>query len=510
MSRIYVVEPGPTGGPGAMGAQILMQALVRAGHSIAHIRLVNRDVPLVVTEIATGERSQPAASDLPAPDAWYISTITVRQWVHLGPLFRRLGLAPLAADRGPDDPLVVFGGQTSYAPEPIVAFADIVALGDGELTGVGIAALLHAGHAKREVMTLLDGVDGYYVPFHHPHGRPRFVRVEQRSYDPVIVRPGEPGQRQAINLEIARGCKSKCAFCPIGWAGGTYREAEKTAVETALAEHAGKRIWTFAPDYSAVSWVGELEAVLDRHGCSPVSRDARIDYTQRHLDRGGQVRDFAFGIEGLSERLRHALAKPLSRDLILDVMGKLSGRVREVKWYMIVGLPGETDADLVEFIDLLTALRGVYDGRLIISPTPLQSVPHTPLQWIDNHYSEGGGRRAVAIRDTLRSWWQADNSLHWTCYVASHRELHEHSAFLQRMDQRAAAYLLALDGHESRIQSGRWRQHASSLGIDVDAVLDAIPAGAETPWSHVEVGMPPDRVRAGWERYQRVMGVAAA
>src|SRR5690606_8126837 len=158
------------------------------------------------------------------PDAYYISTIYTRQWTYLPSLFRRLGISLWQRERSEGDPLVAFGGQTSYAPEPIADFADVIALGDGELTGNYIAGLIDQGVPQRDILTGLDGRRGVYVPSRYPgDDRPAFKRWEADAYEPRIIYPGDNSDSRPT-IEVARGCRSKCAFCPIGWAGGTYRE----------------------------------------------------------------------------------------------------------------------------------------------------------------------------------------------------------------------------------------------------------------------------------------------
>lgn len=498
MARIYVTEPGSTGGVGAMGVKILVASLRAAGHTVTRVRLDKRDEggtnPLfdgLLDEVAADARW------LPRPDAWYVSALYVRQFVDVPDMFRRIGLEPRAEDRKQTDPLVVFGGQFAIAPEPLALFADVIAFGDGELTGTAIGTLLDRRSDKTGLINEVVERRGFYVP---SAGIVPVERLEGEVYAPIVV--DQRGSHVPI-IELARGCRSRCAFCPIGWAGGSYREGDPATIREGIAALRTRRVNLFAPDYSSVTWVENLEEFVERAGCRTIGRDARVDATHRHLVHGHGVKQYSFGVEGISERLRRAVGKPLAAEKLLETMSLLErGGVRSVRWYMILGLPGETDADLAEFHSTLEAVRAVYSGSLDVSQTHLQPVPHTPLQWVDGHYQPDAAARAVRTIDWCKSIWQERR---WLAGQFKGRELHEHDTWLQRADRRAAAYIIALNGNKAKLADGRWRDVAEEVGIDVDSALDAIEPGKTTPWSHVRPGPDPLMVHRGWENYQRAV-----
>lgn len=470
---IGIIEPMPTGGVGAMGVRLLHAALRRHGHVAEIVRR------------RPGDLLPP-----PRPAAWFVSCLYPRQWLHVARTLDWAGVARRSIDRRADDPLIAFGGQAMLAPSPIAPFADVIALGDGEVTGVLLAELAARGLPRHAIMERLVGQHGYWVPSLDPAGR--LVRVERQRVEVVAME-----YRGQTTIEVARGCRSKCAFCPIGWAGGTYREAPAADVVAEIGRRRG-RVNLYAPDYSAVVHAVEYDGALASAGCRHAGRDSRIDYAARHLAAGGQYRSYSFGIEGTSERLRRALAKPLSSELILQTLHALRD-VQGIKLYIIVGLPGETACDRREFIDLLSDIRRVYPGRMEITPTHFQSIPHTPLQWAANWHDSDA---YAWVRD-LRAWARDRHtgSMRDGLMVAEAkgRELHEHDAWLQRASALAADYLDTAT--ESRVTSGAWRDAASAVGCQVD--LSALDEHAVTPWTHVDVGIEPERVLAAWRRYSR-------
>lgn len=488
MSRIYVVEPGASGGIGVMGMKILMQALRNAGHDARRVRLHRKIRSPVQTSLWAESEDVADAAILPRPDAWFVSVLYVRQFVELAAMFAAMGVAPLTRDRLPSDPLVAFGGQFSIAPAPLADLADVIALGDGEITGVRLAAMLDAGATRADVMREVDGERGFWVP---SRSDGPLLRAERDGYDLIEIRSDS-----RATIELARGCASKCAFCRIGWAGGKYREAPPEQVKAALQRNAGRAVNVFAPDFSSVSWVDGALNEVQAAGCRNTGVDARADATHRLLKRGDGVKNYAFGVEGLSERLRAAVGKPLSRERLISVMRELGdGGVGYVRWYMILGLPGEDARDVAEMVDTLRLTRSAYRGTLGLSFTILAPTPHTPLERDSGQWTQGPAETRQQILDTMAELAREDGGRQWFSPGIKGREQHEYDVSAMRAT-RAAGERLAT-ARPADVQSGRWREY-------VDGEIGPVPWDAPTPWSHVE-GPAVDTLRAARDRYARTL-----
>jgi hypothetical protein len=261
----------------------------------------------------------------------------------------------------------------------------------------------------------------------------------------------------------------------------------------------------FAPDYSSVSNSGEIESIIDRAGCSNSSRDGRADATLRNIRTGGGVKSYSFGIEGLSERLRKAVNKPISDSDIVTVMRALQdGGVGIVRWYVILALPGETDSDCHKFIELLSAIREVYRGRLDVTTTHLHGLAHTPLQWIDGHFSEAAASRERAIVE----WAKEKNiaglapgglrgcEMYFGGMVG--RKTHDADGYLYRAGREASAAIENANSVAARVKDGRWAN-----GIDVESSLRAKSVDEPLPWDNVKTGVPKKSLALAWKTYQR-------
>jgi radical SAM superfamily enzyme YgiQ (UPF0313 family) len=496
MARIYITEPGTTGGIGALGMRILLAAMRRAGHDATRVRFYRKPPAATQRDLFAKPPAQVAdASSLARPDAWFISLLNVRQFWQLPDLFRRMGLALWRDERGNVDPLVAFGGSAMIQPAPVAAFADVIALGDGEATGPVIAEAVADG--KRRALNALDGQRGFWVT---SNSEGQLTRLEGGDRDP-LVRPGA-GDTVRHAVEVARGCRRKCVFCPIGWAGGTYREAPFGAIARAIETLRGKSANFFAADFSSVRYIGELEHAIQRAGCRNTGRDARLDQAMINIEAELPAKAYSFGIEGMTERLRRAVLKPISDERILETMAALqSAGVGIVRWYMILALPSETDGDAEHFTSLLGKMRDVYHGRLEVTMTHFQPLAHTPLQWVDGHYSEASARRLAAMFERIKASIVSDReSGHAFCDIyfsnPTQRETHDSDGYLYRAGPEAAGIIARVDSVAAKLKDGRWRE-----GADIDGALRERQVGEPLPWDNVHAGIPRSKAEMAYRRF---------
>jgi len=481
VSTINVVEPGPTGGPGAMGALIMIAALRREGHTVNHCKLGKSPT----LDLFSGQREE--------PDAWFVSCLYVRQFRGLRLLFERMGVPLWRRQRTERDALVVFGGQAMATPAPIQPFADIVALGDGELTATRIAALLDSS-SKPAIVEAVSGRPGFWTPL-----SPSLVAAYTRL-EPVVVRPGTRGNPTA---EVARGCRSKCLYCTIGWAGGPYREAKPADIRSIVRAHRGRSLSLFAPDFGGVSYVEDVTEWLSEFRCNQTARDTRLDalvgLPEQHTD---SMRSVQFGLDAPSYRLRRAVGKHIPGAMVLDAYRRFERTgLRHTRLMMIVGYPGETEDDRDEFGELLEQIAEVYTGMVDITMSLLDPAPHTPLQYADAHHKGDAYAWSRALyRKASASW----DHRQWLISRSKGAENYEHEMYLRRADEGAAEYLAGAANSRSWVEAGRWRTSAGPLR------LDAFEPGTETAWDHVRVGPGSASTASAWAAYRRRVGVGVS
>lgn len=320
--------------------------------------------------------------------ALLVSMMDSRHMWRLVPWLRRVGVPERAVDRGDADPIVVVGGQAATAPAPITDYADVVYIGEAEAHAAELLHVIARGGPRRQVLEAAAAIPGCWVPRHQPADHvvdkveTADIGISLRHRLSVSLSPNP-------RLEIARGCKSRCGFCALGWRS-TYRENSSEAVADAVAEIAADGIHQLhlsAGDAEGHSRIDAIRAGLAAHDIRDHGWTGRLDTIRDCSVSAGKM--FAIGLEGASHRLRRAVGKPrLTEDYVAtEVEAYWRAGGRRMLWHLIGGLPGETDADADELDRLLrrvmsvAATIGGSPPTLEVARQPFGPLPHTPMQW---------------------------------------------------------------------------------------------------------------------------------
>jgi len=307
------------------------------------------------------------------------------------------GVEPERERRDVDGPAVVVGGPLTRANAlPLGALADVVVVGDGEPAMDALLAHIRSGGTTDagSVVQALQGVAGVWIPA--LDAMPPPPCEAGASCLPVVSAVATPHSSfpDLTLVEISRGCPKSCTFClgrkpdVVPQGNPVLRTASTDSILAALP-----------PDCKGAGIIGAalsfhpgLETILEwlaARGLKAGLSSLRADRVTPELARllkatGGEVLTVA--ADGISERVRAGIRKDVAEEELLRcaALGKQAG-IHALKLYAMVGLPGETDQDVLEFADLLNRLNAqlpVIASLSVFVPkkgTPLESAPFGPV-----------------------------------------------------------------------------------------------------------------------------------
>jgi radical SAM superfamily enzyme YgiQ (UPF0313 family) len=484
--------------------------------------LTNSRTPLVTLE------SQSTVGEF---DVLAFSVSFEWDYVNILTMLRLAGVPIYAAERGPRHPLIVIGGAVTFVnPEPLAPFADVIAAGEGEVLVPALDRAFHAAGDRSALLKILAGSRGFYVPsFYEPQygsdGRLSGYRVSQESDAPVPVRKAALKTTEAIDppatgiftpdtefgsrflVEVVRGCANLCRFC---WAGYNYLPVRAFPADRILelAERA-------RPHSSKVGLVSialcdhpEIERILARlhemgYSISPASLrlDDLTESIVRTLRASGE-RTITIAPETGSDRLRRVINKTVTNDEILDRAEIIfANGFENLKLYYMIGLPTETDDDLVAIRDLTLELRermlryarprGAV-GRIIGSVNPLIPKPGTAYQWLP---MESDANVDLKIK-RLRSLTAGIDNVYFN--IKSERHSY-YQALLSLGDQRVAPVIAAAERNGQN-----WRAAVAETGIDADSYIFRDRSQDRVlPWDIIDGGMKASFFHAEYDKSLR-------
>ena len=445
------------------------------------------------------------------------------------------GLPLRTADRGEESPLIIAGGTCAYNSEPLAPFIDIFCLGEGEDVLLELLELYrrarNEGWRRRELLVAAARIPGLYVPSLYEvtygedgvvtavtptEGAPsvvtkRIVQDFEHSYFPTkTIVPSTEIVHDRVMLEVFRGCIRGCRFCQAGYAYRPVRpRSPQRLLEQGIAacRDSGYQEMTLSSlstsDYRPLE--GLCDGLLDwcePHKVSLSLPSLRADnFSMGLMERLQHVRKsgLTFAPEAGTQRLRDAINKNVTEeDLLTSCRTAFSGGWSSEKLYFMLGLPTETDEDVLGIAELARKVLQVWRDvtpnrrrgcRITVSTACFVPKPHTAFQWEPQVEREEYLRRVKLLRDNMR---EKSITYHWHDPETSFLE-----AVFSRGDRRLADAIEAawrdgakFDSWSEYFSLERWLKALAACGLDPAFYANRTRSRDEVlPWSCVSTGV---------------------
>ena len=445
------------------------------------------------------------------------------------------GLPLRSADRKGLKNIVFAGGVCAYNPEPLAEFIDFFSLGEGEDSTVEIVSLYDRakaeGWSKEQFLLEVSKIPGMYVPSFYRHeynedgtlaaivplnGAPkkvtkRIVQDLDKAYFPTeMIVPSTEIVHDRANLEVFRGCIRGCRFCQAGFC---YRPIRKKSPEVLyqqavqVLENSGNNEITVSSlstsDYRGLKELtDELLPYCAQHKISLSVPSLRADNFSRELMQKLQTirkTGLTFAPEAGTQRLRDVINKNLTEEEILTTCANaFAGGWNNVKLYFMLGLPTETDEDVLGIAELVykvilawkeNAVNKKRGLRVHVATAYFVPKPFTPFQWEQQITPQEYLRRCKLLKEHFYS-----KSIEYDYHSP---DLSCLEAVFARGDRRLGPVIEAavksgarLDGWDEYFNYSKWYDAFRACNVE-ESFYTTRGYGEEEilPWDTIDIGV---------------------
>lgn len=445
---------------------------------------------------------------------------------HLLTILDQAGIPLRSSERSARHPLVIAGGVACFLnPEPIAPFIDCFLLGEAEGILPRFFQVFEPGRDKQELLkNLACRVPGAYVPaFYHARYHAdgtlatfepledvplKIKRVYLKNLDQIstcsaVLTPHTTFDRTFL-IEVGRGCPHGCRFCSAGFIYRPPRFRPMAQLKQTIDRGARltDRIGLVG---AAVSDLPEIEELCAKFN----DQNIRISFSSLRADRltpgllsilkKSDVKTATIAPEVGSERMRRVINKGITEEDVLTAATMLvENGIPNLKLYFMIGLPGETGADIDAIIKLakqikhrfLTSSRArKHIGTITISLNSFVPKPATPFQWAAMDEVGTLKKKIKTIKNELKKVanLRINSDIPRWAYL---------QAMFSRGDRKVADILLMAHANK-----GNWAQTLKTAPVNSDFyVLRERKLDEKLPWDFIDHGIKKSYLRQEYQR----------
>lgn len=433
------------------------------------------------------------------------------------------GIPLKAKDRGDEYPIVQAGGPCMCNPEPMADFFDLFTIGDGEEIMAQIAELKLKFKDKKTFLKEAAKLQGVYVPAfmdveYDENGKiagfkgiTKVTKALVKDLDKAVfpekfgVASTEAVFDRAI-IEVARGCYRSCRFCQAGF---LYRPVRPRSVETltkqacSIVRNGGYPELSLnslsTGDYPELSKL--LDSINEQLPDIKMSLPSlRVDSFESNFAKFARQSSITFAPEAGTQRLRDVINKDITEE---EIMRGAENAFRlgynSIKLYFMIGLPTETDEDLLGIADIVRKIKSVYGRnpaalralRVSVSVSTFIPKPFTPFQYERQITKEEVEHKIAVLKKEL---FIKGVTFSWNDFGLSEIE-----AVIARGDRRVGQVIenayrngCVFDGWQQYFKLDEWYNALSDCGLKTTDFTREYGEDEILPWDFINLFIDKD------------------
>lgn len=459
-----------------------------------------------------------------------------------------LGQVPVRTrERGENDPFVIVGGPCVYNPEPLADFFDLAIIGEGEEVIVELMNLYKKWKAdgkpggRNGFLHLAVKISGIYVP--------EFYEVKYKKDQTIAsveaIEPDAPAMiekriikdmdsvnypispivpfgeivHDRIMLEVFRGCTRGCRFCHAGMVYRPVRERNPELLKQLarqLVDNTGYNeislVSLSTADYSCLApMIHDMIESFKEEKVSVSLPSLRIDSFSVDLAKEVQAvrkSGLTFAPEAGSQRMRDVINKGVTEEDLMNAVGAAFAEGwSSVKLYFMIGLPGETDEDVLAIANLAKAVQWKYQevtgrrgAKVTVSVSSFVPKPYTPFQWVKQDDINELRRKQFLLKDALKvknisfQYHDSVTSVMEAVFARGDRRLGETLYFAWKNGAK-------FDGWSEHFSYDGWLKALEQSGLEKEFYIGRERCEEEIfPWEHIQPAVARKFLRREYEK----------